>query len=689
MAYFDLQGNEINEASEDFKVFQSDPRDDGNRTARNFIDKEGNIVSSNDGKGEVLLSAEAVNDPFMVGVTAMAMLPDPQNPFDPAAVQAIYDLKKTDPNQFYDKAAEGIANTIFFNFRRNESSRNEPLYNQLEAIKTESPEAYYKAKIGVVSQQIGWNHGQNTMDRTGPLQEELASLMPEAASAGLDSDQLSSIVNTGFSNASSFNQQSIRNEKAKGNFWTENVIGTAKVLAAAYGAYGLDQVLTAATVASTAAGTAGSAVPVAAPVVGAGEVGGALYTTATPGFIGPSAALVGGADIAAANWAATSYALTNAASSFGMGALKGAGMSVLTDVLSGQDINFRKAGIGALTGGVGASAGSLGSFYAAPYGEFASKAAGAIGGGLAGGITQAGLTGRDIGTGAMYGALAGLTSLKSVGIDSTGGRILADAAIGGARTTLRGGDFLQGAISSGTRSAVSAGVNTASQYGSEIYKSTTSPSYEFGIKTPTSKLDINTDLFAAPVPTSDFTIRPPTDSYTYGELNATQGQDFYTPVYGMGETGNSAIAKNLSNIAKSTVSNALTSSILGTSSQPSRTKTAAVSSTLPQYSGSSDIPKGLDETAGVTATTTEVYPSKYELRKFANPSGNTTLVSFKDNQPQTPIPSGYKQVEVIGAAKGGLIEGQDSTTMVKYSKKPLLAQRKKEIKIAKKGLASR
>ena len=90
-----------------------------------------------------------------------------------------------------------------------------------------------------------------------------------------------------------------------------------------------------------------------------------------------------------------------------------------------------------------------------------------------------------------------------------------------------------------------------------------------------------------------------------------------------------------------------------------------------------------------TADLAQVTPSKYELRKFINDAGNSTLVSFKDDKPQTPIPSGYREVETIGAAKGGLIDSQPSTTMVKYSKKPLIAQRKKETKIAKKGLASR
>lgn len=93
--------------------------------------------------------------------------------------------------------------------------------------------------------------------------------------------------------------------------------------------------------------------------------------------------------------------------------------------------------------------------------------------------------------------------------------------------------------------------------------------------------------------------------------------------------------------------------------------------------------------SGILTPATTVGTSKYELRKFVNDSGNTTLVSFKDDKPQTPIPTGYREVEVVGAAKGGLIDSIPSTTMVKYSKKPLLAKRKKEIKTAKKGLASR
>ena len=102
---------------------------------------------------------------------------------------------------------------------------------------------------------------------------------------------------------------------------------------------------------------------------------------------------------------------------------------------------------------------------------------------------------------------------------------------------------------------------------------------------------------------------------------------------------------------------------------------------------------GEDEFTGPTSfdsnvSLTEVAPTKYELRKFQNDEGKTTMISFKDDEPQAPIPSGYKEVERVGAAEGGLM----TTAMVKYSKKPLLAPRKKVTtpkKTASKGLASK
>jgi hypothetical protein len=91
---------------------------------------------------------------------------------------------------------------------------------------------------------------------------------------------------------------------------------------------------------------------------------------------------------------------------------------------------------------------------------------------------------------------------------------------------------------------------------------------------------------------------------------------------------------------------------------------------------------------------TAVTPSQYDLKKFVNATGDSRLIPFKDNKPETPIPAGYTEAETIGKAEGGLI-GNSSTTMVKYSNKPLMGPRKtvkkpKEKKAtAGKGLAVR
>ena len=108
------------------------------------------------------------------------------------------------------------------------------------------------------------------------------------------------------------------------------------------------------------------------------------------------------------------------------------------------------------------------------------------------------------------------------------------------------------------------------------------------------------------------------------------------------------------------------------------------------WTGKDELDTGIADTS---LTQAAVNPDKFELRKFANPEGATTLISFKDDKPQQPIPTGYEEVETIGAAKGGLIDSTKSETMVKYSKKPLVAPRKPELtkkkKTTRKGLAAK
>ena len=63
-------------------------------------------------------------------------------------------------------------------------------------------------------------------------------------------------------------------------------------------------------------------------------------------------------------------------------------------------------------------------------------------------------------------------------------------------------------------------------------------------------------------------------------------------------------------------------------------------------------------------------------------------ISFKDDKPQTPIPSGYKEVEVVGAAKGGLLtKPSKKPKAIVQSKNALAAPKQDKLPTTRKGLA--
>lgn len=281
-----------------------------------------------------------------------------------------------------------------------------------------------------------------------------------------------------------------------------------------------------------------------------------------------------------------------------------------------------------------------------------------------------------------------------------GGKIASSAATGavlgaggGASSAiLNEQDVGQAALRGGIAGGVAGGVGRGVSEGYKLIKTelgipqATRPNYDFGIKGPTTKLDINTDLSSIEAinPSSyEPGIKPPVEGATFGQLNPALPAS--TP-YNQPKPVDNIFEKE----GKKLVADAITGEILEEIFDPQR---GFVQQPLARRRFGTS---GMDGMGEVDLSGTDnkvnlgqVTPSTYELRKFVNDAGNSTLVSFKDNKPQTPIPPGYKEVERIGAAKGGLIDTQPSTTMVKYSKKPLIAQRKKETKIAKKGLASR
>ena len=172
---------------------------------------------------------------------------DPGNPFllstGQESAKDIVALKTSNPDLFYQKMADSAAETMFTNWSNNRSGYNSYYEPVLESIKAENPAAYYTAKLNLLGKQQGWQHGQNTSERSAGQQAEINALAPEALKVGLTSDQINSLVGTGFSEASTANQQRIANAASQGNFWTDNLIGTGKVGLLALGAYGVDTAL--------------------------------------------------------------------------------------------------------------------------------------------------------------------------------------------------------------------------------------------------------------------------------------------------------------------------------------------------------------------------------------------------------------------------------------------------------------
>lgn len=213
--------------------------------ANAFQDREGNIwnempYQTDEGwsSPKLILSAEVAKDPY-ISTTGIAQ----QNPY---AAQALYDLKKSNPTEFYNQITPLLNDKIYQDWRMNNNNSGTQVARDLiEGIKDVNPQAYYTAKLTDLGRNVGWQIGQNRNDRNAPTIEQIKTLVPEAQKAGLSAEQIDSIVGNNVNAANAFNQSRIANEASSGNFWTENLIGAAKVGALGLGAAGLDSALNA------------------------------------------------------------------------------------------------------------------------------------------------------------------------------------------------------------------------------------------------------------------------------------------------------------------------------------------------------------------------------------------------------------------------------------------------------------
>jgi hypothetical protein len=289
------------------------------------------------------------------------------------------------------------------------------------------------------------------------------------------------------------------------------------------------------------------------------------------------------------------------------------------------------------------------------------------------------------------------------------------AASGAARTVAAGGDFEdvlknagKGAVVGGVTSGVSQGVSQ----GYDAFKS------ELGFGQPTlPSAQADAEFSAAqaeslrtqPGGISDAQMA---DTLSREGINKFAAQDIATLTNQ--NIGQEAVAQNLA--ASYAPGEIYTPTVVDTGLEKAGKKLASkvVTGTIldevfpaPTYdpnlygrktgtraAGDTGIDYGSDLMGTTNVDLTAVNPSQYDLKKFVNAAGDSRLISFKDNKPEAPIPPGYTEAETIGKAEGGLI-GNNSTTMVKYSNKPLMGPRKtvkkpKEKKAtAGKGLAVR
>ena len=156
-------------------------------------DDKGNLV---DASGNIVATVEARNDPYISSVAS-----------DPTEAQSLFDLKTKDPKQFYSQVADKLGSSIIGKYQTNDNYDNE--YNQLQSIKNIDPAAYYINQLGFKAHTMGWQVGQNRAERNAPTQQEIQGMIPEAQAAGLDPNQINSIVNTNFGQARNRNVQRI------------------------------------------------------------------------------------------------------------------------------------------------------------------------------------------------------------------------------------------------------------------------------------------------------------------------------------------------------------------------------------------------------------------------------------------------------------------------------------------------
>jgi hypothetical protein len=275
-------------------------------------------------------------------------------------------------------------------------------------------------------------------------------------------------------------------------------------------------------------------------------------------------------------------------------------------------------------------------------GQTGSQAAGNIAKGATKGATSATLKGGDPGTGAIFGGVI--------------------AGAGEAVTAIK--DVFKG---EGPNIEVEGGEVPSQELGTGITPTTSGEGFN-PVASSQPGLDVNT--FAADAPEADYSlVAPEPEAQTYSE----QDQSYeIAPAKPVTETGErdyeidsskielmptpdqeydwEGVGKYVLKQGQKALGQTILSKLLGIPTGDPRQRSKNLTG-IDTPSSSTDI--SAESAADPTVGLQEVAVSKYDLKTFANDAGNTMNIPFKDDEPEIPIPPGYKEVKmnVGGLAK--------------------------------------
>ena len=299
----------------------------------------------------------------------------------------------------------------------------------------------------------------------------------------------------------------------------------------------------------------------------------------------------------------------------------------------------------------GGSIEDIGKAYAISYvaGEAGSKV----------GTAVAGQTGSQAAGNIARGATRGATSAALSGKDVTTGALIGGATAGAGEAVSAIRDVFKDEPAAPTIT-----LQDSAPLGTGITPTTSGEGFDpFAKSTP--GLQVNT--FSADAPTNDYSlIAPEPMQSTYSE----QDQSYeIAPTKPTTETGERDYEIDSSKIelmptpdqdydwegvgnyvlqqGQKALGQTLMNQLLGVGpgGQPAQRRKTSTGIDVP--SPYTDVASGADPTVQLG----EVAASKYDLKTFSNDAGNTMNIPFKDDEPQIPIPPGYKEVKM---QKGGL-----------------------------------